>query len=130
MEITIRRDQVLCCEERLLSAPVYNLALGLYSRHHAPVFVPIRSMQFLAILDREEFVFVDHLDKQQAVMVWTNFKSTLREALDQPVPYRVLHYRRDSPQLFSRLQGEFHLALKACHGLEPHPPSARILPFP
>ena len=41
-------------------AEIYNLYRSLFIRNkNGPVFVPVRSMQFLAILDRQEINFVD-----------------------------------------------------------------------
>ena len=46
-------------EERLLPAPVYNLThLLLAQTDSGCVFVPIRSMQYMAVLDAEESIFV------------------------------------------------------------------------
>ncbi len=60
MEITCYRDQELAREARYLPSNTYNLALTLLAcSTTGNVFVPIRSMQCLAILDAEEWVFLE-----------------------------------------------------------------------
>ena len=64
MEITCYRDQEIARETRNLPAPTYNLAITLLARSRdGCLFVPIRSLQYLAILDADEFVFVDGTSK-------------------------------------------------------------------
>ena len=75
MEITVFRDPPLGQEPRRLPAAEYNLARMLQARSPQGIaFVPIRSMQILAILDAEEFVFVDNQYKQLALLAWRGFR--------------------------------------------------------
>ncbi len=64
-DITCYRDQEIAREICSLPAATYNLAQTLLS-HANPgfVFVPIRTMQYLAIIDTEEIVFIDSAEKE------------------------------------------------------------------
>lgn len=129
MEITIHRDPPLASAARQLPAATYNLMHGLLARSRGPLFVPLRAMQFLAIVDAEEVVFIDHLRKDAAVVAWQGFRPQDRGGLDDPVAYRALYYRDDGAALMGRLQGEFARALAAQAGKERPDGPARVLGF-
>ena len=117
MEITCYRDQELRRETRRLPAATYNLAHTLLARSPAGVvFVPIRAMQFLAILDNEEIVFIDAMRKSLIDIAWQHFQPQQRSALDEPVTYEAAYYHPDAADLMPRLQGEFPRALQALSG--------------
>ena len=131
MEITCYRNPETARESRSLPAATYNLAQTLLSRSPTGcLFVPIRSMQYLAVLDVEEFVFLDGERKCWIDIAWQNFRPQVRDSLEAPVPYRAVYYRPDAAQLMARLQGEFHKALNdlAAKGRVDSP--ARVLKFP
>jgi hypothetical protein len=110
---TFYRRPELGREARSLPAAVYNLAHVLLAR--APqgcLFVPIRAMQYLAVLDREEFIFVDREGGRFIELVWRGFQATDRSALDAPVAYEAVYYSPDAAAVMARLQGEFSRALK------------------
>lgn len=111
MDITIYRDPPRAREFRTLPAATYNLIRKLQGRASGALFVPVRSMQFLAVADAEEIVFVDHLHKELAVLSWTHFNPQARESLEDPVRFEALYYREDALALMRQLQGEFHRAL-------------------
>lgn len=114
MEITCYRDQELQREVRQLPAATYNLAHTLLA--HSPsgvMFVPIRAMQFLAILDYEEFVFIDSNRKSLIDIAWQNFRPGERAALDEPVSYETVFYHPEAEVAMKRLQSEFPHALQA-----------------
>ena len=113
MEITVYREPALAREVRRLPAATYNLARGLLTRGPGTLFIPIRSMQFLAIVDAEEIVFVDQLRKNWAEIAWQRFLPQTRSALDEPVPYEAVYYRPDGAALMLQLQAEFAKALTA-----------------
>lgn len=114
MEITCYRDQELLREIRHLPAATYNLAHTLLARSRSGVvFVPIRSMQFLAILDQEEFVFIDSQRKSLIDIAWQNFRPQARAALDEPVTYETVYYQPAAEDTMKRLQSEFPRALQA-----------------
>ena len=59
MEITCYRNTELQREPRQLPAKVYNTAhLLLEHSKEGVVFVPIRSMQYLAVIDHEELSLI------------------------------------------------------------------------
>ncbi|MBI5429470.1 MAG: hypothetical protein HY938_03305 [Nitrosomonadales bacterium] len=131
MEITCYRDPEVARESRFLPAATYNLAQTLFSRSTTGcLFVPIRSMQYLAILDAEEFVFLDGERKCWIDIAWQNFRPQLRITLEDPVAFQAVYYRADSAQLMSRLQAELPRALRelAARGRTAEP--ARVLKFP
>jgi hypothetical protein len=129
MEITVYRDPPLASEDRQLPAAAYNQAHTLLARSPGAVFVPIRGMQFLAIVDAEEIVFVDHLHKGLAVLAWRRFRPQARAGLDEPVPYQAVYYREDGAELMRRLQGEFTRALVALADKARPERPARVLKF-
>lgn len=129
MEIQIERRQPLAVEVRQLPADIYNLARGLVARRGAPVFVPIRSMQYLAILDADEFLFIDHQYKNWVDIAWRAFHPQARQALDEPVAYEAVFYQPDGAETMRRLQGEFTKAVAAVAGKEAVHGTATVLPF-
>lgn len=113
MEIVCYRDEELHREERHLPANVYNTALLLLERSPDDVvFVPIRNMQYLAIIDHEEFIFLDSERKNWVETAWQNFHPQRRNALTDPVPYEVVYYTTSAQETMKRLLSEFPIALK------------------
>lgn len=129
MEITVYREAPLASELRQLPAQTYNLVHSLLARSLGVVFVPIRSMQYLAIVDAEEIVFIDHQNKHEVEIAWQAFRPQLRSALDQPVPYKAVYYRADWTETMRRLLAEFGPALNALTGKERLDGSASVLKF-
>lgn len=128
MDVTVIRDAPLASEPRHLPAEQYNLARTLQTRSpNGVAFVPIRSMQMLAILDHEEFVFVDSQYKQLAVLAWQRFRPQQRASLADAVPYEAVHYRADAADLQRRLQPELFGAMQALARRERIDGPARIL---
>ena len=131
MEITCYRDPEVCREARYLPANIYNLAITLLSRcatRH--LFVPIRSMQYMAIIDNEEFVFIDGERKCWIDIAWQNFKPQARDALDQPVAYQAVYYRENMSAIMARLQSELPVALQILVNKTKLDGPARIINFP
>jgi len=130
MEITCYRDAETGREGRRLPAAVYNLARRLISRSESGiVFVPIRSMQVLAILDGEEFVFVDHQHKSWIEISWQGFRPQARGSLEDPVPYEAVFYEADARGLMPRLMSEFPKALQQLEAKSRIEGPARVLKF-
>jgi hypothetical protein len=130
MEITCYRDQELARIPCSLPAAIFNLAHTLLDHSsHGVVFVPIRSMQYLAILDAEEFVFLDSLNKSWIELAWQNFHPQQRTALDEPVPYEAVHYNASAIETMKRLQHDFGLALQDLTKKEAPHGEARIIKF-
>jgi hypothetical protein len=131
MEITCYRDRELASEPRYLPASIYNLAQTLLAGSaDRCLFVPIRSMQYLAILDAEEFVFIDGERKCWIDIAWQQFRPQDRVSLNEPVAYRAVYYRTSAADLMVRLLAEFSKALNelAAKGRQAGP--ARVLKFP
>lgn len=104
-------------EERLrkpstLPAETYNLAHTLLAQSpQGCVFVPIRSMQYLAVIDHEEIIFVDREAPRDIELAWQSFRPGTRTALTDPVPYELVFYADKAAQTMQRLPREFHQAL-------------------
>lgn len=131
MEITCYRDPEVDRESRLLTANTYNLAITLLARcANGHLFVPIRSMQYMAIIDAEEFVFIDGERKCWIDISWQNFKPQARDALDQPVSYDAVFYRKNMAGVMNRLQRDFPVALQALVNKTTLTGPARIIKFP
>lgn len=128
MEIVCYRDTELQREPRQLPAAVYNTAhLLLEHSKDGVVFVPIRSMQCLAVIDREEIIFLDAEHKSWVGIAWQNFRPQQRTALAEPVPYEAVYYNPDAKETMKRLLGEFPPALKALAAKDAPPIAARII---
>ncbi|NBQ70777.1 MAG: hypothetical protein EBU46_18870, partial [Nitrosomonadaceae bacterium] len=94
------------------------------------LFVPIRSMQYMAIVDHEEFVFIDGERKCWVDIAWRNFKRQARDALDQPVAFEAVYYRENMAAVMKRLQSEFPAALQLLVNKTVLEGPARIIHFP
>lgn len=130
MEITVYRDQPIAREARTLPAAIYNLAHKLLARSPAGVvFVPIRSMQMLAILDAEEFVFLDSQYRSWVEVAWRQFHPQARHSLDEPVPYEAVIYHPDGQKNLNRLMAEFPKAMQALSEKEKIDGPAKLLKF-
>jgi hypothetical protein len=131
MEITCYRDIEANREHHLLPASTYNLALTLLTRSPTgTLFVPIRSIQYLAILDAEEWVFLDGGRKCWVDIAWQHFHPQSRTSLEEPVPYDAAYYKTDLTHLMSRLQGELPRALLEVSKKSTLDGPARIIKFP
>ncbi len=131
MEITCYRDREMASELRSLPAATYNLAHTLLDRSPSGcLFVPIRAMQYLAILDAEEFVFLDGERKCWIDIAWQGFRPQTRTSLDEPVPYQAVYYQPDAAQIMARLQAELPRALNNLAAKGRLAGSARVLKFP
>jgi hypothetical protein len=112
MQETFYRSRELRREARLLGGATYNLSRILLGRRRPdPLFVPIRSMLYLAVADDLEIVFVDGAGPRHIQMAWQAFQPGRRSSLDAPVPFEVVYYTAESLRLLPRLQSEFQRAL-------------------
>ncbi|GAO37684.1 hypothetical protein SCT_3120 [Sulfuricella sp. T08] len=131
MEISCYRNTELAREPRFLPAATYNLAHTLLARSPSGcLFVPIRAMQYLAILDAEEFVFLDGERKCWIDIAWQEFRPQTRASLDDPVPYQAVYYQPDAAQLMERLQVELPRALNDLAAKGRFDGAARVIKFP
>lgn len=100
-----------------LAGPIYNRCRLLLKRSPAgAVFVPIRSMQYLAVIDEQEIIFVDSQGgyRHQAgvggrpiLVSWQLRELGARTSIHEAVPCEVVYYMNDLDQLHLRLIGEF-----------------------
>jgi hypothetical protein len=112
MEERFYRDQEIARLPDFLPAATYNLAHTLLVRAGNCLFVPIRSLQYMAVLDAEEFIFVDSQNKAWIELAWQRFRPQARASLDERVPFDVVHYLPQAAETMRRLPGEFHQALQ------------------
>ena len=130
MQITVHRGPVLWRERRMLPASTYNLARTLQLRSPGGVaFVPVRSLQVLAIIDHEEFVFVDSQQRAWALLAWQGLRAATRTALYQAVDFDALGYAPLARAAMQRLPREFHEALSTLAERQRASCPARLLPF-
>lgn len=112
MEERFYREQEIARLPGLLSAATYNLAHILLARAGKCLFVPIRSLQYMAVLDAEEIIFVDGLNKAWVELAWQHFRPQTRASLNESVPFELVHYTPQAAQTMKRLPREFHDALQ------------------
>ena len=131
MEITCYRNPELMREARFLPADTYNLALTLLARSQSGnLFVPIRAVQYLAIIDAEEFVFLDGVRKCWIDIAWRNLRPQARNSLQDPVGYEAVYYHPDAENLMTRLQAELPRALHALADKTHYDGPSRVIKFP
>lgn len=128
-ETFYRRDEV-AREPRTLPAVTYNLAHVLLARAGGCLFVPMRGMQYLSVLDNEEFIFVDREGGRMIEMAWQQFRPGERTALDMPVAYEAVFYSPTGAQTMQRLQAEFHKALMQLDQRAPAHEPAQVVKLP
>jgi len=110
---TFIRGEPLRTEFRQLPADIYNLShLLLVKSSRDSLFIPIRSIQYLAVIDKEEIIFVDGMDKRSIKISWKKFTPQVRERLTDPVPYSLVLYHSSALEIMQRLQGEYSKAVK------------------
>lgn len=113
-----------------LPASTYNLTrILLAASNNGCVFVPIRAMQYMGVVDQEEIIFVDSQYKRWVEVAWRGFKPRERGGLDEAVAYEAVFYTPEGADLQRRLQGEFHGALALLAARRKPGESARILEF-
>ena len=113
-------DEFFCLKTRLLSQ-TYNLAHVLLNRSQSNhFFVPIRSLQYLAIIEKNSFWFVDSLayavrgdEGGRLIKIsWHPLiNANQREGLNQNVDCRVVFYGEDMREIQNRLNSEFYQSM-------------------
>lgn len=121
-EVFYRGDKI-GHEDRNLPAVTYNAMRTLLAHairddsESSSVFLPIRSMQYMAIIDHEEVIFVDGLCAKKTVeFAWRHFAPQQRSSLTDPVPYRFSYYEEKALETIKRIQWEFDKALHEQQG--------------
>ncbi len=109
---SFERVQPLARVASSLPAPTYNLTrILLAASPSGSVFVPIRSMQYLAVIDAEEIIFVDSQYRRWVEIAWHHFHPGGRQSLTDAVPYEAVFYTAGADATQRRLLGDFHAAL-------------------
>jgi hypothetical protein len=129
MEERFYREQEIVRLPGFLPAATYNLAHTLLARAGTCLFVPIRNMQYMAVLDAEEFIFVDSHNKAWVELAWQHFRPQARNALDERVPFEIVHYQPQAAETMKRLPGEFHQALRVLAERDLPQHDADVLPL-
>lgn len=129
MEEHFYREQEIARFPAFLPAATYNLAHTLLARAGKCLFVPIRAMQYMAVLDAEEFIFIDSQNKAWVELAWQHFRPQARSALDERVPFDIVHYLPQAADTMKRLPGEFHRALLRISECDAPRQDAGVLPL-
>lgn len=107
------RGDTLGTEIGSLSAETYNNMRQLISRHDAPqVFVPVRSLQYMAVVSDGEVVFVDIHIQRVTELSWSNFQANARGGLDCPVSYSCAWHNNKAHERMQKITLEFAESLK------------------
>ncbi|MGQ9660085.1 MAG: hypothetical protein ACUVQI_11310 [Thermochromatium sp.] len=140
-EVFFRPDTEYARELTTIPAPIHNAMRRLLKQARgSSVFVPIRSMQYLAVIDAEEVIFVDALggyayhDGEGGRLIrlaWRPFVG--RDSLCDPVSCEMVYYFGNLKAVQRRLLSEIgpaldQLQLKSAGGTPPNG-KARILAF-
>lgn len=141
-ETFFRPDEV--ARERLtVPAPLYNHCRLMLSRcSYEHIFVPVRSMQFQAVIDEQEVIFVDNQayavrDGEGGKLIrlaWAFHHNQRGTDLTEPAMIELIHYDDEARALHARLVGEFAKALDIMerryreHGCEAR--TKKVLSFP
>jgi hypothetical protein len=105
----------------MVPGDIYNLYHSLQARSQTGhVFVPIRTLQFMAVLDKNEIVFVDSesyatTNDQGGRLILIAWKFPLshdRDALTDPMPCEIVFYEKKNTDLQLRLIPEFRRAME------------------
>ena len=104
-----------------LAGPIFNRCRLLLKRSSGgAVFVPIRNMQYLAVIDNEEIIFVDSqggyryqggAGGRPILVSWRPREIGARSSIDEAVSCEVVYYLENLDELQRRLIGEFASAL-------------------
>ena len=107
------RGDTLGTESCTLSAETYNNIRHLMSRHEGPqVFVPVRSLQYMAVVSETEVIFVDIHIQRVTELSWSGFQSSDRDSLNSPVSYSCSWHNSKAREHMHKIPIEFAESLK------------------
>ncbi len=113
MDVSFERGAERSREAHHLPAQIYNqLRILLSHSSQGHLFIPMRGMQFLAVADDEEVIFVDGQGPRYIEFSWQRFAPQARSELSAPVPYECVLYSERAPTLLARAQSEFAKAIQ------------------
>ena len=139
---TFFRPAEIARERVKLPAPLFNrcqLLLHRSSTNNA--FIPIRSMQYQAVIDHSEVIFVDNHGYAVSdghggrliMLAWDVSLHARRSSLNEPVPMEIVYYNSEGHDIHRRLMSEFPRAVEICEnrlrGDRLQVRTATILPF-
>ncbi|TCK19520.1 hypothetical protein DFR30_2833 [Thiogranum longum] len=129
MKLSFECGDEISRDVRQLPADYYKKILLLFSRSQSEnLFIPIRNMQYLAVIANDEIVFIDGLGARRIELAWRNFRHET-EVLDDPVSYDSIIFEEKGANVLVRLQGEFLKALAVAEAREPRTGSATVTPL-
>ncbi len=117
---TFFRPAEIAREQVNLPAPLFNRCVLLLNHStNNNVFVPVRTMQYQAVIDADEIIFVDNQGYavqdgeggRLIILAWQVPMHKSRDSLSEPVPIEVVYYVNDDHGIHRRLIGEFPKAL-------------------
>ena len=117
---TFFRPHELTRERITIPAALFNRCRLMLKRcQYEHIFVPIRSMQFVAVIDEDEIIFVDSLNYavrngeggRMILLAWKYAREETRDSLTAPVSIELIHYSEQARQLHNRLMAELPKAL-------------------
>ena len=137
------RPEEIARQSSAIPAPLYNACQRLLKRIGAEcLFVPIRSMQYQAVIDNEEIIFVDsqggyaYQDGQGGRLIriaWKPRPPEKRDSLIESIPCDIVFYFPDLKETQWRLVGEFSRTLEKIEQREREQQmpdqGARVIPF-
>lgn len=114
---TFYRGEVVASRRELLPANTYNtLKLLLDLSDRDCVFVPIRPIQYMAVIDKEEVIFIDAMSSQCSVeFSWREFRPQRRTGLADPVHYKLVYYNNKMLEHMRRAQLEFATSVQQAY---------------
>ena len=117
MHLDFIRGEEIERQQGTLSATLYNRIHVVFAQSDSEtLFVPIRSMQYLAIIDKEEIIFVDGQRPRAIEISWRDFQTGQRDNLQSPVAFTCIYYRDKNNEFMNRLHSEFLKALNVMSG--------------
>lgn len=117
---TFFRPEEVAREQVNLPAPLFNRCVLLLNRSTTGnVFIPVRAMQYQAVIDNDEIIFVDNQGYavqdgkggRLIILSWQMPMHESRDSLNEPVPIEIVYYVRKDHNIHRRLIGEFPKAL-------------------
>lgn len=130
MNLRFFRGEEYKRQSRSMGAELYKaIRLLMPDDPHQALFVPIRAMQFLAVADREEIIFVDGRSRRNIELAWCKLLTHDREDLRSPVRFTCIYYNRSALGLIDRLYSEFYRALQLLAQRKPAGGDATVVPL-
>ena len=139
---TFFRPEEVAREQVNIRADLFNRCrLALNRSNTDCAFIPVRSMQFQAVISRDEIIYVDNQayrvqDDQGGrliVLAWDLTAADQRESITDPVPIEIIYFHENLRDIQRRLIGEFPAALSLHeekeHSHEDRSQAADVIPL-